>query len=155
MVKQSAPKEELVLLDMKEILRRHAACRSQVEAILRKMLDEFTKAWSRGDIEVACECYGEAAIYISRSGGIVMEGKKYIIDRYHETYPDAATRGVLKLDIIDFQMGLFFKDDLPTTVTTNLRWTISREGEEDKIGPCLEVYQMDENGKYYVVLDAS
>ncbi len=72
------------------------------ESSIRKILDEQTAAWNRGDIDGFMKGYWEndSLMFIGKSG--VTYGWKNTLENYKKNYPDTASMG--KLDFILVQV---------------------------------------------------
>jgi ketosteroid isomerase-like protein len=70
------------------------------ETIIRKILDDQTTAWNRGDIENFMSGYWESdsLLFIGKSG--VTSGWKQTLANYKKGYPDTAAMGKLSFNII-------------------------------------------------------
>lgn len=70
------------------------------EIAIRKILDEQTKAWNRGDIEGFMQGYwkDDSLMFIGKSG--INWGWKKTLDNYKRAYPNSAAMGKLSFEII-------------------------------------------------------
>lgn len=68
--------------------------------IILNILDTQTKAWNNGDVEKFMNGYwvSDSLMYIGKSG--VKYGYQGTLESYRKNYPDKATMGTLKFDII-------------------------------------------------------
>ena len=74
---------------------------SKDETAIRKLLDDQTKAWNRGDIDNFMTGYWEndSLMFIGKSG--VTYGWKNTLSNYKKNYPDTAAMGQLSFTILD------------------------------------------------------
>jgi uncharacterized protein (TIGR02246 family) len=70
------------------------------ELSIRKLMDEQTKAWNRGDIEGFMKGYWEndSLMFIGKSG--ITYGWTNTLNNYKKGYPDTAAMGKLSFNII-------------------------------------------------------
>jgi ketosteroid isomerase-like protein len=73
------------------------------EAAIRKVLNEQTAAWNKGDIENFMHGYWEndSLMFIGKSG--VTYGWQNTLNNYKKGYPDTAAMGKLEFNIISVQ----------------------------------------------------
>jgi ketosteroid isomerase-like protein len=77
-----------------------AQIKDKDETIIRKLLDDQTTAWNRGDIENFMSGYWEndSLLFIGKSG--ITCGWKQTLSNYKKGYPDTAAMGKLSFNII-------------------------------------------------------
>lgn len=77
-----------------------AFSQSSDEKEIRRILDEQTAAWNRGDIESFMKGYWEndSLMFIGKSG--VTYGYKNTLENYKKGYPDKAAMGKLTFNLI-------------------------------------------------------
>src|SRR5258706_8248518 len=70
------------------------------ELSIRKLMDEQTKAWNRGDIEGFMKGYWEndSLMFVGKSG--ITYGWTNTLNNYKKGYPDTAAMGKLSFNII-------------------------------------------------------
>jgi len=70
------------------------------EIIIRKILDDQTKAWNRGDIEGFMQGYwkNDSLLFIGKSG--INRGWQRTLNNYKKGYPDTTAMGKLAFDIV-------------------------------------------------------
>ena len=70
------------------------------ELSIRKLMDEQTKAWNRGDIEGFMKGYwkNDSLMFIGKSG--ITYGWTNTLNNYKKGYPDTAAMGKLSFNII-------------------------------------------------------
>jgi ketosteroid isomerase-like protein len=87
-----------------------AQTKDKDEAIIRKILDDQTTAWNRGDIENFMSGYWEndSLLFIGKSG--ITSGWKQTLANYKKGYPDTAAMGKLSFNIIQVKRlsGMYF-----------------------------------------------
>lgn len=78
----------------------HSFAQSGDETTIRRVLDEQTKAWNRGDLEGFMKGYWEndSLMFIGKSG--VTYGWKNTLNNYKRGYPDTAAMGKLDFTLI-------------------------------------------------------
>ncbi len=76
----------------------HPAGRDEI--IIRKILDDQTKAWNRGDIEGFMQGYwkNDSLLFIGKSG--INRGWQRTLNNYKKGYPDTTAMGKLAFDIV-------------------------------------------------------
>jgi ketosteroid isomerase-like protein len=77
-----------------------AQTKDKDEVTIRKILDDQTAAWNRGDIENFMSGYwqSDSLMFIGKSG--VTSGWKQTLANYKKGYPDTAAMGKLSFNII-------------------------------------------------------
>ena len=70
------------------------------EIAIRRVLDEQTKEWNRGDVKGFMQGYwkNDSLIFVGKSG--VNWGWKQALENYKKRYPDTTAMGKLSFDII-------------------------------------------------------
>jgi hypothetical protein len=78
-----------------------ASAQSKDEATIRSILATQTNAWNRGDLEKFMEGYwrSDSLMFIGKSG--VTYGWQNTLNNYKKGYPDTASMGQLKFDILE------------------------------------------------------
>ncbi|MBV8817474.1 MAG: nuclear transport factor 2 family protein [Acidobacteriaceae bacterium] len=73
------------------------------EQQIRKVLDDQTAAWNRGDIRVFLEGYDHAPdlTFVSKN---VVKGYDGVLDRYLKNYPDKAAMGTLRFSDLEIRV---------------------------------------------------
>jgi ketosteroid isomerase-like protein len=73
---------------------------SKEENTIRKLLQDQTESWNRGDIESFMQTYwkSDSLMFIGKSG--VTWGWQNTLNNYKKGYPDTAAMGKLSFDII-------------------------------------------------------
>src|SRR5262245_22143370 len=91
-------KRVLVFLSLFITLCSHA--QSADESAIRKVLDDQSTAWNKGDIDHFMKGYWEndSLMFIGKSG--VTYGWKNTLNNYKKNYPDTAAMGKLTFNII-------------------------------------------------------
>lgn len=77
---------------------------SQKPEDITKVMDYQVEKWNQGDIDGFMETYWKSPELKFVGSNGVTKGWQATLERYHKSYPDRATMGVLKFDIqeIDF-----------------------------------------------------
>ncbi len=90
----------ILLLLLSVSVTAFAQTKDKDETIIRKILDDQTTAWNRGDIENFMSGYWESdsLVFIGKSG--VTNGWKQTLANYKKGYPDTAAMGKLSFNII-------------------------------------------------------
>lgn len=107
---------------------------------VEQTFDVFMNAWNNGDLEQACQIYAKDASFIGKAGYV--HGRDNILERYRQAYPDKASMGELKLELVEFRLA-------PTTghmATVILRWKVTKENGEEMKGYALETYEFQRDG---------
>ncbi len=73
------------------------------EASIKKVLDDQTKAWNRGDIDEFVRAY-EKTTTITFVGKTVSRGYDGVLTRYHTNYPDKLHMGSLFFEDVEVKM---------------------------------------------------
>ena len=76
---------------------------AQNEHPVRKLLQEQTEAWNKGDIEAFMQTYwqSDSLLFVSKNG--VTRGWKNTLENYKKNYPDAEAMGKLSFDLIEIK----------------------------------------------------
>jgi uncharacterized protein (TIGR02246 family) len=143
-------------------LRRHAAARSEVAAVL----DVQAAAWNRGDLEAFCAVYAPDAVLASPAG--LERGRAALLARYRAKYPDAASRGTLSFAIEETRLTSGLEvTALGTAMPTDVhgasllaRWTLTYAGKPPVSGRTLIVLRQrpgaaEGQPRWEIVQDAS
>lgn len=77
--------------------------RAQSEPAIRKLLQEQTEAWNKGNLEAFMETYWnhDSLLFVSKNG--VTRGWKNTLENYKKSYPDTEAMGKLSFDIIEIK----------------------------------------------------
>ena len=77
-----------------------AFAQSSDDIIIRKILDEQTKAWNEGDIEGFMKGYwkNDSLMFIGKNG--INWGWQTTLENYKKGYPDTTAMGKLSFDIL-------------------------------------------------------
>ncbi|WP_238804740.1 YybH family protein [Emticicia aquatica] len=115
------------------------------EAVLEVLSRQNTN-WNSGNIDAFMEDYwkSDSLMFIGKNG--VVYGWKATLDRYYKSYPDRATMGTLKFDILktDFQSK--------TTCWILGKWHLTRP-EKGDIGGYFTLVIKKIAGKWLIVSD--
>lgn len=116
--------------------------------IILNILDTQTKAWNNGDVEKFMNGYwvSDSLMYIGKSG--VKYGYQGTLESYRKNYPDKATMGTLKFDIIKVN---FIAKDACFVVG---KWHLTRP-EKGDIGGHYTLLWRKIKGKWLIVADHS
>ncbi len=104
------------LLSFLSVLPVHAQSDNDRRAIIQ-VLGAQTKAWNAGNMEIFMQGYwqSDSLKFIGKNG--IVYGWQNTLDRYRKNYPDPASRGTLRFEIISvdvtgrdaaFVVGQFF-----------------------------------------------
>ena len=130
---------------------------------LRRLLSEQAEAWNRGDLEGFCSVYADDVAFLTPKG--MTRGRKEVLARYRERYPDAASRGHLSLEVVEIRLATW-EQDPPTSTDASVdvrgasivaRWKIEfpdSPGKEPASGLTLLVLHPDD-GSWKIQQDAS
>jgi uncharacterized protein (TIGR02246 family) len=71
---------------------------------IRQVLESQTGSWNKGDLQTFMQSYwkSDSLKFIGKNG--VVYGWQNTLDRYLKTYPDEASRGTLRFEIISIDM---------------------------------------------------
>lgn len=119
------------------------------EESIMKILNDFAEAWNRGDLEMACEVYGDDASFIGKSGYV--RGKDKVLDRYRVTYPDPSAMGFLTFELVEFRLA---RDPMCTMATAILRWHVRKKDGQEQSGLAMETYER-RGDQIFIVQDAT
>jgi uncharacterized protein (TIGR02246 family) len=74
---------------------------SQNEHPVRKLLQQQTEAWNKGDLEAFMQTYwqSDSLMFVSKNG--VTRGWKNTLENYKKNYPNAEAMGKLSFDLIE------------------------------------------------------
>ena len=77
------------------------SAQSKEEASVRNLLTEQTKEWNNGNIAAFMETYwkSDSLMFVGKSG--ITCGWQKTMDNYKRNYPDTATMGKLKFDLLE------------------------------------------------------
>ena len=116
--------------------------------IILNILDTQTKAWNNGDVEKFMNGYwvSDSLMYIGKSG--VKYGYQGTLESYRKNYPDKATMGTLKFDIIKVD---FIAKDACFVVG---KWHLTRP-EKGDIGGHYTLLWRKIKGQWVIVADHS
>ncbi|MBB6005647.1 DUF4440 domain-containing protein [Arcicella rosea] len=116
--------------------------------IILNILDTQTKAWNNGDVEKFMNGYwvSDSLMYIGKSG--VKYGYQGTLESYRKNYPDKATMGTLKFDIIKVN---FIAKDACFVVG---KWHLTRP-EKGDIGGHYTLLWRKIKGQWVIVADHS
>ena len=89
-----------ILLPLFLIISCMGIAQSGNEKAIRKIMDNQTKAWNRGDIQGFMEGYwkNDSLMFVGKSG--VTYGWTNTLNNYRKGYPDTAAMGKLSFNII-------------------------------------------------------
>jgi ketosteroid isomerase-like protein len=104
------------------------------------------EAWNRGNIDEYMQGYwqSDSLVFIGKSG--INKGWNLTLLNYKNSYPDKATMGTLKFDIISVEM--FSK----TTAHVVGKWTLKRVKKESSSGHFTLVFKKI-NNRWLIVSD--
>jgi hypothetical protein len=105
--------------------------------------------WNQGNRDGACDCYTNDVTFINSKGRL--RGKKNLIERYRDEYPNANAMGKLGLRLLEF---LPAPGICPTMATGILLWEVKLKNGKHSVGYCLETYILQE-GEVRVAQDAT
>ncbi|WP_394995781.1 YybH family protein [Emticicia sp.] len=118
---------------------------SERQAVL-KVLARQNDNWNKGNIDAFMEDYwkSDSLMFIGSKG--VVYGWKATLDRYHKSYPDLATMGKLKFDILktDFHSK--------TTCWVLGKWYLTRP-EKGDVGGYFTLVLKKIGGKWLIISD--
>jgi hypothetical protein len=96
----------LLLLFLNFLLSVHLsfAQTSDDKQAIQQVLDYQIQSWNKGDIPEFMETYwkSDSLKFIGKNG--IVYGWRNTLDRYVQHYPDAASRGILRFEIISVDM---------------------------------------------------
>lgn len=118
---------------------------SERQAVL-KVLARQNDNWNKGNIDAFMEDYwkSDSLMFIGSKG--VVYGWKATLDRYHKSYPDLATMGKLKFDIL--------KTDFHSKTTCWIlgKWYLTRP-EKGDVGGYFTLVLKKIGGKWLIISD--
>lgn len=90
----------ILLLCIMLVPKTHA---QPAEKQIRELLASQTIAWNRGDIPAFMSGYwkSDSLVFVGKSG--ITYGWQKTLDNYQKNYPDAATMGQLRFDIVQLK----------------------------------------------------
>ncbi|HQW84943.1 MAG TPA: DUF4440 domain-containing protein [Ferruginibacter sp.] len=76
---------------------------SKDQTAIRNLLEQQRQAWNEGNIEKFMEGYwqNDSLMFVGKNG--ITYGWKNTLDNYEKGYPDTATMGKLKFDILEIK----------------------------------------------------
>ena len=77
-----------------------AGCAENETAAIRRVLDEQTAAWNRGDLVKFVDSYAEDAVFV---GTEITRGKAGVLARYQTKYDTSEKRGRLEFTDLEIQ----------------------------------------------------
>ena len=74
---------------------------AQNESPVKKLLQDQTEAWNKGDLEAFMQTYwqSDSLLFVSKNG--VTKGWKNTLENYKKSYPDKEAMGKLSFDLIE------------------------------------------------------
>lgn len=77
--------------------------KSKDEKLIRQVLERQVEAWNKGDLEKFMEGYwvSDSLRFIGKSG--VTYGWQATLNNYQKSYPDKATMGVLRFEVLHIE----------------------------------------------------
>lgn len=120
---------------------------SKDEQAIRKALAIQNEAWNRGDLEMFMSTYlsSDSLMFIGKSG--VTYGWKNTLDNYKKGYPDTATMGKLRFDLLEF------KRLSPEYYFVVGKWFLTRS--IGNVGGHFTLLFRKIKGKWYIIADHS
>jgi ketosteroid isomerase-like protein len=120
---------------------------SKDEQTIRKALSIQNEAWNRGDLETFMSTYlnSDSLMFIGKSG--VTYGWKNTLDNYKKGYPDTATMGKLRFDLLEF------KRLSPEYYFVVGKWFLTRS--IGNVGGHFTLLFRKIKGKWYIIADHS
>lgn len=124
-----------------------AHAQSKDEQAIRKALAIQNEAWNRGDLETFMSTYlsSDSLMFIGKSG--VTYGWKNTLDNYKKGYPDTATMGKLRFDLLEF------KRLSPEYYFVVGKWFLTRS--IGNVGGHFTLLFRKIKGKWYIIADHS
>lgn len=79
------------------------AVNAQNEEAIRKLLQEQTEAWNKGNLEDFMQTYwqSDSLLFVSKNG--VTRGWKNTLENYKKSYPDVEAMGKLSFDVVEMK----------------------------------------------------
>lgn len=123
------------------------AQKNQVWEEIQLLLSAQEKAWNEGNIEVFMQGYwkSDSLKFIGKNG--VTQGWKSTYERYLKTYPDRATMGTLKFDIVHHEQM-----DRKVYFVIG-KWHLKRSEDKGDIGGFFSLIFRKIKGKWLIVVD--
>lgn len=118
---------------------------SQQEAAIRKVMDDQTAAWNRGDIEGFMKGYWRSEKLTFISGDKVTRGWQKTLDNYKKSYDTPAKMGVLTFSDLEFTI---LSKDAAVVLGS---WPLKRE-KDDPHGKFTLVFRKFKKG-WRIVMD--
>jgi len=116
----------IILLVAASAGAQSAAQRSRIGEDIRRVMDDQTRAWNRGDIDGFMDGYWRSEKLIFVSGDNVTRGWRPTLDRYKKSYDTRAKMGVLTFS--DLEVDVLSKDAAIVLGS----WKLKREKDEPK-----------------------
>ena len=116
----------IILLVAASAGAQSAAQRSRIVEDIRRVMDDQTRAWNRGDIDGFMDGYWRSEKLIFVSGDNVTRGWRPTLDRYKKSYDTRAKMGVLTFS--DLEVDVLSKDAAIVLGS----WKLKREKDEPK-----------------------
>lgn len=120
---------------------------NESEVLIRKVLNEQVVAWNKGDMKTYMTGYwkSDSLKFIGKSG--IKYGYQNTLDNYIKSYPDKATMGILKFDILSVEI-----------ITNNVAFVIGKwdlKREKDDIGGAFTLLFKKIDNKWVITCDHS
>lgn len=136
--------------------QNETAAREAVESVLGTQAE----AWNAGDLEAFAAVYAEDGIYVSSAG--ITKGLDAILARYRERFPDRASMGTLRFEIVEVRPASgvevsLLGDAKPSRVhgvSAVARWHLTYPDRDPAQGLTLIVLRREGDG-WKMVQDAS
>lgn len=125
----------------------HPAGGAGDEVAIRRVLDEQTTAWNRGDLEEFMQGYwkNDSLMFIGKTG--INRGWKKTLDNYKKGYPDTSSMGKLTFDI------LVVKKLSPEYYYVVGKWVLTRS--IGNLNGCYDLLFRKINGQWVIIADHS
>jgi len=125
----------------------HLCAQSHDEIMIRKVLDEQTNAWNRGDVNAFMQGYwkNDSLMFIGKNG--INWGWQKTLENYKRSYPDTTAMGKLSFEILVVKK---LSDQYYYVVG---KWTLAR-----KMGDLNGVYNLlfkKIHGRWLIIADHS
>lgn len=118
-----------------------------------RLNDESVALWNRHDLERFCYGYTESAVYLSE--GRITHGRKDILNRYCEAFPDRRAMGKLSLCVKHIRFSSSYAVDEPTRMAVAIiQWNIEKEDGVQDSGFSTVTY-VDTNEGVLIAMDSS
>ena len=95
-------KKSLLILSLVLVSSVFAAAQSADEAAIRKIMDDQTTAWNRGDVEGFMAGYWKSDKLEFVGGATVTRGWQATLDRYKKNYDSREKMGTLSFSDVEF-----------------------------------------------------